>query len=820
MSILRRQSPKTILLEVAFALLILLAFWFTGGRRMLTRQEPAEPAQPSALTRAGGIPGAVVVQNCQQLVANGDFEQAGGWTIPLTPQPGIYTDERAFTGQRSLRLGIPASGSNTRSDSTAYQWITLPADAESITLQAQVWRTLHPATSQEQDFQYLWITAGSHTRIVFQEARDASGWETVTFDLSEFRGQRIRILFGVFNDGGAGKAAMYVDTVSVEACTAGGEQGQAEHAIYMPLISRQQPPPTATPESPPPATLTPSPTPPPASPTPSPTPQAPAVTCQELLVNGDFETDQGWIMPLTQRPARYSTAQVLAGQRSLRLGIPPELSNANSDSTAYQWITLPGDANRITLQGWVWRASTGADSDFHYLWISSGGRLHQVFKGRSDRRIWERVEYDLTSLRGRRVRVLLGAFNDGVGGKAVMYADNFSVLACPEDATPPTPTPSPTPGNHAPTASMTSPDYGAQAFLWWRPEIALRDLMLMQEAGFRWVRQSFAWETIEGAGKGQFDWGNADRVVQAVNDRGLNLLARLGMDPDLDSFWAGHPPGNGDDFADFVFALASRYNCTPEAVGCIQAYQVWNEPNLAREWGGNRPNPGEYVAFLGKAYQAIKRANPNAIVISAGMAPTGDDNAIAMPDDKFYEEMYRAMGGNSDGYFDMLGVHGAGFAAPPELDPAQAAADPKYGGYRFFAFRHVEDIRNIMVRNGDGDKRVVLLEFGWTSDPVNPSYKWHGADAGIDQFVQADYLKRAYEYAEANWQPWIGLMSLITMPNLDWLNDGNPEDEEQYWWAIMEPSPVDELHLRPAFVSLCIYFNGKQGQPCPYDPNR
>ncbi|MEI2750213.1 MAG: hypothetical protein V9E88_15820 [Ferruginibacter sp.] len=60
--------------------------------------------------------------------------------------------------------------------------------------------------------------------------------------------------------------------------------------------------------------------------------------------------------------------------------------------------------------------------------------------------------------------------------------------------------------------------------------------------------------------------------------------------------------------------------------------------------------------------------------------------------------MYQAMGGSSNGYFDMLGVHGAGFAAPPELDPAEAAANkPKYGGYRFFAFRHVEDIRAIMV---------------------------------------------------------------------------------------------------------------------------
>ncbi|MFZ1755976.1 MAG: SH3 domain-containing protein, partial [Caldilineaceae bacterium] len=352
-------------------------------------------------------------------------------------------------------------------------------------------------------------------------------------------------------------------------------------------------------------------------------------------------------------------------------------------------------------------------------------------------------------------------------------------------------------------ASMTSPDFGGQAFLWWREEVAHRDLELMKDAGFRWVKQAFAWETIEGAGKGQYDWSIADRVVQQANESGLKLLARLSSDPDKTNFWAGHPPGNAANFADFAAALASRYNCAPGAVGCIQAYQIWNEPNLAREWGNNRPNPAEYVNFLGQAYTAIKRANPNAVVINAGMAPTGDDSAIAMPDDKFYDQMYQAMGGNSTGYFDALGVHGAGFAAPPELDPATAAADQKYGGYRFFAFRHVEDIHAIMVRYGDTNKKVVVLEFGWTYDPVNPSYKWHGADAGIDEFVQSEYLKRAYEYAAANWQPWIGLMSLLTMPNLDWMNDGNPQDEEQYWWAIMEPSQVNEQHFRRAYVLLC-----------------
>jgi len=380
------------------------------------------------------------------------------------------------------------------------------------------------------------------------------------------------------------------------------------------------------------------------------------------------------------------------------------------------------------------------------------------------------------------------------------------------------PTQAPVASGPALASTMLSPDFGAQAFLWWKQEVADRDLKLMEEGGFNWVKQSFAWETIEGAGKGQFDWARADFVVAHARSHNLKLLARLSSDPELTNFWAGHPPGNIDNFADFAFALASRYNCSAQAVGCIHAYQIWNEPNLAREWGNQRPNPAQYAEMLRKTYAAIKRANPNAVVINAGMAPTGDNSNVAMPDDVFYEELYNAMG-SSNGYFDMLGVHGAGFAAPPELDPAEAAASQKYGGYRFFAFRHVEDIRAIMVRHGDEGKRVVLLEFGWTYDPVNPAYKWHGADAGITQMVQADYLKRAYVYAAANWQPWIGLMSMLTMPNIDWLEDGNPEDEEQFWWAIMDPGYPD-LKFRAAYIVLCDHFNRARGQFCPYDPAR
>jgi hypothetical protein len=356
---------------------------------------------------------------------------------------------------------------------------------------------------------------------------------------------------------------------------------------------------------------------------------------------------------------------------------------------------------------------------------------------------------------------------------------------------------------------MSSPDFGAQAFLWWRPEVADRDLGLMRDAGFSWVKQLFSWQDIEGAGEGQYDWTRTDQIVDLADKYGLKLLVRVSQDPDR-PFWAGNPPENAGHFADFVAAVASRYK------GRIDAYQIWNEPNLAREWGFRRPDPAGYARMLKVAYQTIKAIDPQATVISAGMAPTGTDTEEAMPDMKFYDEMYKSMGGDSEGYMDMLGAHAAGFAAAPEISPDETAAkeDP-YGGERFFSFRHLEDVRALMERYGDQDMRVAVLEFGWTTDPRAESpYYWHGAGAGIDEAIKGQYLVRAFEWARQNWRPWIGLMSAIYMPDVTWT-----KDTEQYWWSMIGPGYPD-LFLRPAYVELCIYLNGLQGKNCPYDPNR
>lgn len=339
-------------------------------------------------------------------------------------------------------------------------------------------------------------------------------------------------------------------------------------------------------------------------------------------------------------------------------------------------------------------------------------------------------------------------------------------------------------GDEPVVMSFPSPDYGIHAFLWWKPDTALRDLGLINDMGFTWVKQKFPWREIEGIEKGQFDWYRTDYIVEQVEKAGLKLLVRLDRQPfwsePLDNQWQDNgPPGYSADFGDFCGAVAGRYR------GRIGAYQVWNEPNLDREWGLRPPDPAGYTELLKACYTAIKAADPAAIVISAGLAPTGTDSTEAMPDQKFLQGMYDA--GAAD-YFDVLGVNAPGYKAPPELAPAEAEAE-EYGGGRWFAFRHVEDSRALMVANGDGRKQVAILEMGWTLDEVNPEYAWHR----VDEATQAAYLVRAYQYAAEHWQPWMGLMVTIYIADWEWT-----PDNEQWWWSIVLPDGTP----RPAYEAL------------------
>ena len=74
-----------------------------------------------------------------------------------------------------------------------------------------------------------------------------------------------------------------------------------------------------------------------------------------------------------------------------------------------------------------------------------------------------------------------------------------------------------------------------------------------------------------------------------------------------------------DDYADFLGEVAG--------LGA-DAIEVWNEMNIDREWPTGQIDPRRYKVMLEKAYTQIKAANPDTIVITGALAPTGAEGCF------------------------------------------------------------------------------------------------------------------------------------------------------------------------------------------------
>jgi GH35 family endo-1,4-beta-xylanase len=311
-------------------------------------------------------------------------------------------------------------------------------------------------------------------------------------------------------------------------------------------------------------------------------------------------------------------------------------------------------------------------------------------------------------------------------------------------------------------------------------------LRLASEAGFDAVVQVFSWLEIEPT-RQEWHWEYPDFVVRAAEHYGLDLIVRLDGLPG----WAAEEAAVGqvtnpstssghylsDDYAAFVGTVAQRYR------GQIRGYIVWNEPNLAKEWGGRPPDPAAYTELLRRAYGAIRAADPEATVVSAGLASTNHQNDKAMDDRAFLEAMYQAGAG---AYFDALGAHPYGFAYPPD--------DPR-GAHDGLNLARLLDLRAIMEAHGDGDKSVWITELGWTTAGAGES-SW----LTVTPQQQADYLTGAWRRARREW-PWL---QVFTVWNL---SQGLPSSNEMAGYSLLDESGEP----KPAYHALRAELNRRWG---------
>jgi hypothetical protein len=327
----------------------------------------------------------------------------------------------------------------------------------------------------------------------------------------------------------------------------------------------------------------------------------------------------------------------------------------------------------------------------------------------------------------------------------------------------------------------------------------IRQLDMIRDAGFKWIRQEFPWQDLEIHGKGDFQdrrnqpyrsaWDKYDRIVRWARERDLQIIARLSTPPkwsrkDGDARGTFAPPDDYKDYGDFVATVAQRYQ------GQITFYQIWNEPNNYPEWGEQDVSPEDYVALLKEGYTRAKAADPNCVILSAPLSSTIELGGRAMNDFVYLQRMYDA---GAKAYFDIFSVQDYGLWS----GPTDRRMRP-----RVLNFSRPLYIRDLMVKNGDAHKAIWASEFGWNAIPEG-----HPAPAQYGRATEeevARFTTQAYQRAQAEW-PWMGVMALW------YFKQASAADKNQsyYFFKMLDPDfkpmPVYEAMKQYANQSPMMY---------------
>ncbi len=155
---------------------------------------------------------------CYEVLRNGGFESGEGWRFGHTRLRGHYTYTGAYAGRAAL-LGAPEPAqAGIRSYSSISQQVYLPPDTQRATL---TFRYRPFSDGDPGDYQELVLLKARTYRtlkILWRVNESAAEWRLRQFDLTRYRGRGIVVYFNVYNNGYDGRAAMWLDEVSLQVC--------------------------------------------------------------------------------------------------------------------------------------------------------------------------------------------------------------------------------------------------------------------------------------------------------------------------------------------------------------------------------------------------------------------------------------------------------------------------------------------------------------------------------------------------------------------------------------------------------------------------
>jgi LysM repeat protein len=276
---------------------------------------------------------------------------------------------------------------------------------------------------------------------------------------------------------------------------------------------------------------------------------------------------------------------------------------------------------------------------------------------------------------------------------------------------------------------------------------------LMKDVGMNWVKLQHKW------GPGDSPDAVAGRIADADNNGFKVLLSIPGA--------ATYPGPGGIDFGGYVEFLRGVAALGPDAI------EVWNEENIDFEWPAGEIDPASYVNnMLAPAYNAIKSANPNVMVIGGALAPTGFDNGVnAWADNRYLAGMAAA---GAARYMDCMGAHHNAGATSPS-----ASSGHPGGGHYSWYFKPTLDL---YYNSFGGATKVCFTELGYVSPEgfpgISPQFGW-AADNTVAE--QAQWLAEAVRLAQSS-----GKARMVIIFNVDFTSY-DPNGDPQAGYAMVRP---------------------------------
>jgi uncharacterized repeat protein (TIGR01451 family) len=268
--------------------------------------------------------------------------------------------------------------------------------------------------------------------------------------------------------------------------------------------------------------------------------------------------------------------------------------------------------------------------------------------------------------------------------------------------------------------------------------------------------------------------------VEAAYDRTLVPIVRLQGEWGGD-FWVKPEADVPGDYTSIAQAYKRVVRDLPRRDGHTLYVQVWNEPDVSLEWGGE-VNASEYGHFFVDVAQAIHSIGDPRIKVLNGALTPGNAG--------FVRQLT-----NVPGFvwaFDLWASHCYPFNHPPSYNIHNRTA--RYPQYSIDSY--LLELSALANYGGRRGVKVLVTETGYQL--YDRTFRFEGYPA-ITEDNRASYIKRAFRDYWASWPEVVGVTPFELVDpygswwSWDWLFPGTDAPHKQYTVvrAVPKPEPVE-----------------------------